>query len=138
MKSLTTLGALFAAGMMFAAPAAQAGDAAAGEKIFKRCTSCHSTEAGKHRIGPSLHDVVGNPAGSADGYTYSKLFQSAADAGLSWTPENLTGYLMDPTSFLTEYVTANGGAPKGRSKMAFRLRKEDQISDVISYLETVK
>ena len=114
MKSLTTLGALVAAGMLFAAPAAQAGDAAAGEKVFKRCTACHTTEQGKHRIGPSLHDVVGNPAGEADGYKYSKLFQAAAEAGLTWTPENLTGYLMDPSSFLESYVAENGGEAKGR------------------------
>lgn len=138
MKSLTTLGALIAAGMMFAAPAAQAGDAAAGEKLFKRCSACHTTQEGKHRVGPSLYNVVGNQAGTADGYKYSKLFQAAAEAGLTWTPENLTGYIKDPSEFLEEYVEENGGEAKGRSKMAFKLKKEEQIADIIAYLETIQ
>jgi cytochrome c len=39
-----------------------AGDAAEGEKAFKRCAACHSLEAGKNKVGPSLHMIVGRKA----------------------------------------------------------------------------
>ena len=44
------------------------GDAGAGEKIYKKCKTCHTIEAGKHRVGPSLAGVFGRTAGTADGF----------------------------------------------------------------------
>jgi cytochrome c len=48
-----------------------AGNAAAGEQVFARCTVCHSPKAGENKIGPSLAGVVGRKSGSAPGYDYS-------------------------------------------------------------------
>ena len=39
-----------------------------GAKVFKKCKACHTTTAGKHRVGPSLAGVVGRKAGTAKGY----------------------------------------------------------------------
>src|SRR6476661_7470390 len=47
------LGMLVAAGSAYAA-----GDAAAGKEVFKKCALCHTTEAGKNKIGPSLAGVM--------------------------------------------------------------------------------
>jgi len=41
--------------------------AADGEKLFKtKCGTCHSMEAGKHKVGPSLAGVMGRQAGATD------------------------------------------------------------------------
>jgi len=44
---------LIAAGPVLAA------DVEAGKTAFKKCALCHTTEAGKNKIGPSMFGVVG-------------------------------------------------------------------------------
>lgn len=127
MKARATLAALaLAAAPVLASPAlAQAaGDAAAGEKVFNQCKACHTIEAGKNRVGPSLHGVVGRQAGSVEGFTYSPAMKSS---GLTWTPETLDKYLADPK-----------GAIPG-NKMAFAgLKKPEDRANVIAYLSQQK
>ena len=73
--------------------AAMAGDAAAGEKVFKKCKTCHSMEAGKNKVGPSLAGVFGTAAGSVEGYKYSKAL---LESGITWDEGNLDTYLLKP------------------------------------------
>ena len=99
-----------------------AGDATAGEKVFKKCKACHVVEEGKNKTGPSLYGIVGRAAGSVEGYKYSKAI---ADSGLVWDAETLDAYLTNPKKYL-----------KG-TKMAFPgLKKEKDRADVIAYLAT--
>lgn len=108
-----------AAGAAFAG-----GDAAAGEKVFRKCKACHSTEAGKNKIGPSLHGVIGRKAGTEEGYKYSSAM---ANSGLVWNEETLDKYLEKPRDVVPG------------TKMTFAgLRKEQDRQDVIAYLETLK
>lgn len=46
------------------------GDATHGKQVFMQCQACHSIEAGKNMIGPSLAAVVGRKAGSIAGFAY--------------------------------------------------------------------
>ena len=40
------------------------GDLATGEKVFKKCSACHSiVKGGKNNIGPALYNVVGRKVG---------------------------------------------------------------------------
>ncbi|APH71764.1 c-type cytochrome [Aquibium oceanicum] len=105
---------------------AQAQDAAAGEKVFNRCKACHAVgEGAKHKVGPHLNDVFGRTAGTAEGYKYSKSMVEAGAGGLAWSHETLSEYLASPRSYV-----------KG-TKMAFAgLKKDEEIADVIAYLET--
>lgn len=99
------------------------GDAAKGATVFNQCKACHSNEAGKNGIGPSLHGVVGRVSGGVPGYAYSQ----ANKAGhISWTPENLYTYLEMPSRMVQG------------TKMTFMLRDPQQRADVIAYLETLK
>ena len=99
-----------------------AGDAAKGEKVFKKCKACHVVEEGKNKTGPSLYGVVGRAAGSIEGYKYSKAM---AGSGLVWDAETLDAYLTNPKKYL-----------KG-TKMAFAgLKKEKDRANVIAYLAT--
>ena len=97
------------------------GDAASGEKIFKKCAACHSiNKGGKNKIGPALYNVVGRKTGAITDYKYSKALASFEK---EWTFEELNGYLIKPAKWI-----------KG-TKMAFAgLRKEKDRASVIKYL----
>ena len=97
------------------------GDAASGEKIFKKCAACHSIiKGGKNKIGPALYDVVGRQIGGVSDYKYSKAL---AEYGKSWTLEELNGFLLKPSKWI-----------KG-TKMAYAgLRKEKDRASIIKYL----
>ena len=120
---------------------AGSGDADAGEKAFKQCQSCHVVQndagdvlAGRNaKTGPNLFGLMGEPAGSVEGFRYSKGMIAAAEAGLVWDEANLLGYLQDPTKFLRAYLDDSGV----RSNMAFRLRKEEDAANLYTFLATV-
>ncbi|MGE5514797.1 MAG: c-type cytochrome [Bacteroidota bacterium] len=122
--TLATLLLVSAPAFVHGAFAQTAGDPAAGEKVFNQCKACHTIEAGKNRVGPSLHGVVGRPAGSVEGFAYSPAMKGS---GLTWTPENLDKYLTDPKAL----VPGN--------KMAFAgLKKPEDRANVIAYLSQQK
>src|SRR3546814_3347168 len=58
---------------------AQDGDAAAGEKVFNKCKACHTVDAGKNKVGPSLHDIIGRAPASVEGFKYSKAMEEFAN-----------------------------------------------------------
>ncbi len=97
------------------------GDAATGEKVFKRCAACHSIEkGGANKIGPALYNVVGRKIGGVSDYKYSKALMNYEK---NWTFEELNGFLLKPAKWI-----------KG-TKMAYAgLRKENERASVIKYL----
>ncbi len=97
------------------------GDITVGEKVFKKCSACHSiVKGGKNNIGPALYNVVGRKVGSVSDYKYSKAL---SEYGKEWNFEELNGYLIKPAKWI-----------KG-TKMAFAgLRKEKDRASVILYL----
>ncbi len=124
-----------AACVSFAAPAqAQEGDAVAGKKVFKKCSACHAAgEGAKNKVGPVLTGVIGRTAGTYEDYRYGNSIVAAGEAGLVWNEDEIFAYLEHPRN----YLRAKLDDPKARSKMAFRLKKEDERRDVIAYLKTV-
>ena len=121
LAAAATLAVTFAA-----APAWAAGDAASGEKLFKRCAACHAVgKDAKNKVGPQLNNVVGRPAGGAEGFKYSKAMSEAGAAGTAWTDEALDAYLADPKGYI-----------KGNRMSFAGLRKDDERADVIAYLKT--
>ncbi len=122
MRSSLPLTALLAALAAFAAqPAFADGDAAAGEKAFNKCKACHSLEAGKNKIGPSLAGVFGRAAGSLDGFKFSDAMKAS---GVTWDEASLAAYLANPK----DYMPGN--------KMAFPgIKKEDELENLLAYLK---
>jgi cytochrome c len=120
----TMLSAAFAVAV--AAGSAQAGDAEAGAKTFRKCAACHAVGDGaKNKVGPALNGVVGSEIASVEGFRYSDAFMEKKAEGFTWTEENLAAYLENPRKFIA------------KNKMSFAgLRKEDERANVIAYLAT--
>lgn len=96
-------------------------DAAAGEKVFALCRSCHVLEEGVNRVGPSLHNIVGRASGSVEGYSYS---DANKNSGVTWTTDVLFEYLEDPKGFMPG------------TKMAFPGIKDAQDrANLVAYLD---
>ena len=101
------------------------GDAKKGEKVFKKCAACHSLEAGKHKIGPSLAGVVGRKAGSSDFTKYKAL----KGADFSWDEDTISAWITNQKDFLK-----SKGLPT-KTAMRIAIKKEDDREDVIAYLK---
>lgn len=105
------------------------GDASKGEKVFKKCKVCHSTEKGEHKIGPSLAGVFGRKAGSVDDFTKYKAFKGGAD--FSWDEENIDKWVTDQKAFLKDKGI------KGKTGMKVKIKKEKDRENLIAYLKTL-
>ena len=99
-------------------------DVAKGEQVFKKCTSCHTIDAGAaNGIGPNLHGVVGEGIGTgAGGYAFSDALKKK---GGTWSFQALNDWLHSPKAF------AAG------TKMSFPgLSSAEDRANVIVYLNT--
>ena len=133
-SAVIAVATLAAIGLGVASASAQ-GDADAGEAVFKKCKACHTSEAGgKNKVGPALFAVVGRQAGTAPGFKYSPSYVDAGEGGLTWSVDTIFEYLLDPKAFMREVT----GDKRAKSRMVFKLKKEDDRRDVISFLETLQ
>jgi len=108
--------------MAATAPAAHAQDAAAGERVFKKCLPCHAVGPGaKNKVGPELNGLDGRQSGSAAGYSYSAANKNS---GIVWKEETFEAYIKDP----------RGKIPG--TKMIFPgIKKEKDIDNLWAYLK---
>ena len=131
---------LAAAAALIAGPALADDLVAEGEKLTaKRCKSCHMIADGDNVIlkggktGPNLFAVMGRTAGAADFKRYGESLVAAGEAGLVWDEEQMIAYLADPKKYLRAYLDDS----KAKSKMSFKLKKEDQRAAVAAYLASL-
>jgi len=97
-------------------------DPAAGEKIFAKCTACHTVnQGGANGIGPNLWGVMGQPIGKhVAGFAYSSALSGH---GGNWDFANMDAWLASPKAF------AAG------TKMSFAgLSKPEDRANLIAYL----
>lgn len=73
------------------------GGSEGGEELFEGCVRCHTLEAGKHKVGPSLSDLFGREAGTQEDYRYSSPLR---DSGIIWDETSLDAFLADPRGFV--------------------------------------
>jgi len=99
-------------------------DPAKGAEVFKKCTSCHTIDAGgANGIGPNLHGVLGEAIGAGHaGFAFSEALKSH---GGNWTFQAMNDWLHNPKKF----------APG--TKMTFAgLSKPEDRANIIAYLNS--
>ncbi len=125
------LAALAVGGVAAAAPALaqgapEAGDPAAGQRVFNQCRACHTIDAGgRNAVGPNLHGVVGRRAGSIENFRYSRPMHEKHEQNFVWTEENLRAYITNPKAVVP-----------GGSMSYPGLRNQQQLNDLIAYLKS--
>lgn len=94
------------------------GDAAAGEKVFAKCTACHTiNQGGANGIGPNLYAVLGQPIGKhVAGFAYSSALSGH---GGDWSYENMDAWLSNPRAFAdgTKMSFAGLSKPQDRANL---------------------
>lgn len=87
-----------------------------GAKVFRQCQSCHLIDnSGRHRVGPNLYGVMNQPAGQAEGFSFSK---ATTDSGIVWTAENIDKYLASPRTFIPGNRMSYAGLAKPEDREA--------------------
>ncbi len=85
--------------VILALPVVPAAAMDGGAKLYKKhCKVCHTLGKGEAaRQGPNLWGVLNRPAGSVDGFKYSKAMKAA---DITWTREHLDAWLADPKALI--------------------------------------
>ncbi len=98
------------------------GSAEAGEKVFAKCTSCHTIEqGGANGIGPNLYAIMGVPIGKhIAGFAYS---DALSGKGGDWTFEAMDEWLRSPRAFAsgTKMSFAGLSSPEDRANVILYL-----------------
>jgi len=80
--------------LMMTASAQAAGDEKNGEQVFNQCKPCHSLEAGKNGVGPTLHGLF-----AAKPVPFRlQLLGCDEELRSVWNEDTLKQYLPIPTS----------------------------------------
>ncbi len=133
---------MYAASDDAAATEAPTGNVEEGEEAFNRqCSSCHvvkdasgETLAGRNaRTGPNLYGIAGRTLGSEDGFRYGKPLVELGEQGKVWDEATFSAYVQDPTGWLRDALEDK----KARSRMAFKVRKEEDAHDVYAFLHSL-
>ena len=130
---------------LIAAPAfaqeVPSGDAAAGEKVFAKCQTCHvvANEAGEvlagkgAKTGPNLYGLPGRTAGTYPEFKYGESIVALGATGFAWNEADFVTYVADPAKFLKDKL----GDKAAKSKMSFKLAKEEDAKNVYAFLASL-
>jgi cytochrome c len=86
------------------------------------CRTCHVTTEDDHRLGPSLHNIVGREAGSAANFGYSPAM---ADADTVWDEATLDRFIENP----------NAVVPGNNMKPFSGIASADERAKIIAHLK---
>jgi cytochrome c len=101
------------------------GDPSKGADLFKQnCSMCHSLEAGRNMVGPSLFSVVGRPAATVAGFSYSSAMKSSR---VVWTTDELMAYLKAPRKYMP-----------GARMMFSGLADQQDREEIVAFLATLR
>ena len=104
------------------AGATLSGDPVKGEAVFRQCQTCHVVTAGVNKVGPSLHNIIGRPAGQVAGFRYSEANKGS---GITWTEQEIYTYLENPKARIPGTIMAFVG-----------IKDSQKRADLVAYLKT--
>lgn len=110
------------AGFATGARAAPEGDPQRGAELYRACAGCHALEPGLHVSGPSLGEVFGRPAGTAEGF--GRYSPGLKDAGFAWDAAALDSWLESPESMIPGNYMAFSGIEDAKAR-----------ADLVAFLE---
>ena len=94
-----------------------------GEKLFKKCATCHNYEKGsENKVGPHLWNIINRPKANVEGFAYSKAL---AEYGGEWGYEELAEFLYKPKKYIkgTKMNFAGLKKVKDRADLVYFLRE---------------
>lgn len=117
------------------------GDAEAGAKVFAKCQTCHviadadgNVLGGRNaKTGPNLYGLPGRVAGTYEGFNYGESIVAVGAGGYAWEEEGFVAYVANPVDFLREKT----GDKSAKSKMSFKLPKEEDARNVYAYIASL-
>ena len=91
-----------------------------GERVFAKCSACHSIEAGgANGVGPNLHGIMGAAIGKhAPGYSYSP---AVAGHGGNWGWDEMDAWLANPKGYIDGTKMGFAGLSKIEDRAAVSL-----------------
>ena len=95
-----------------------------GEKLFKKCATCHNYEKGSaNKVGPHLWNIINRPKANVEGFAYSKAL---AEYGGEWGYEELAEFLYKPKKYIkgTKMNFAGLKKVKDRADLVYFLRAQ--------------
>jgi len=103
-------------------------DLTAGERVARRCASCHTfDEGGADGTGPHLWDVMGRAVGAVAGFNYSGAMEEYAQGGaVAWGFQNMYDYLESPRRYVPGTAMSFAG-----------LRNQEDRINLIAYMRSL-
>jgi cytochrome c len=95
-----------------------------GEKLSKKCATCHSFDkGGVNKVGPNMWDLINRNKGSVDGFAYSAAL---VEFGGEWSYSELNKFLLKPKKYI-----------KGTKMNYNGLKKDTDRADIILWLRSL-
>jgi cytochrome c len=103
-------------------------DISAGERVARRCASCHTFDDSRdNRTGPYMWDVMGRAVAAVDGYGYSGAMEEYSEGGaIAWGFQNMYDYLERPAAYVPGTAMSFAG-----------LRDQADRINIIAYMRTL-
>jgi cytochrome c len=89
-----TIAMTLALSVLASRAAAEPGDSANGERVYRACAACHSLEPDRNMTGPSLAELWNRKSGSLP--SFPRYSQALKSAGIIWNDDTLDEWIKDP------------------------------------------
>lgn len=102
--------------------------AADGERVYAKCSACHTIDAGgANGVGPNLHGIMGASVGGNASYSYSSAM---ASFGGQWGWDEMDQWLASPRRYMDGTKMGFAGLSSIEDRAAVALYMNEQGSNI--------